>query len=412
MKLLEKIKIYPRHQLDIQISDLMGALMSFLAPLDRQQLEKDILSFWESKNHRKICFTVRTAFDSLLTGLNFPKGTEVMMTAVNIKHMVEIVEHHELKVIPLDFQIEDLSLDFDRFESLISEKTKVILFAQLFGAIVDLQPLSERCKQHGILLIEDCAQAFCGTKYQGSSFADVSLFSFGPIKSSTALGGAVVIARSAEFIEKIEEAERTYHRKSEYWFLRRVVKYLLVKLLSFPIIYGLFLRLLSLLGYDLEETINRVSRSFSKGPLISQIRFQPPVHLLFLLHRRFYRNNDSKFGAREKKVRFLLESLETLKTSIQIPSQGVGHHSFWVIPLLTENPNLLRKELLEYGFDSTQAHHSQTAITAIEDGIDIKNAQYLLNQTIYLPSMAGMNETVTKQLISILVRSIGDQKQS
>jgi len=41
------------------------------------------------------------------------------------------------------------------------------------------------------LLVEDCAQAFAGTQYYGYPQADVSLFSFGAIKSCTALGGAV-----------------------------------------------------------------------------------------------------------------------------------------------------------------------------------------------------------------------------
>ena len=54
-----------------------------------------------------------------------------------------------------------------------------------------LQPFAEKAQEHGLLLWEDCAQAFDG-RYAGHPEADAVMFSFGPIKTATALGGVIV----------------------------------------------------------------------------------------------------------------------------------------------------------------------------------------------------------------------------
>ena len=48
---------------------------------------------------------VRTLFDLYLTVKNFPKGSEVIMTAINIPDMVNIVLLHGLKPVPVDVDI-------------------------------------------------------------------------------------------------------------------------------------------------------------------------------------------------------------------------------------------------------------------------------------------------------------------
>jgi perosamine synthetase len=59
------------------------------------------------------------------------------------------------------------------------------------------------------MLLKDCAQAFSGLSFRGSSHADISMFSFGTIKTSTAFGGALVeVQNSAIRIEMKRREER------------------------------------------------------------------------------------------------------------------------------------------------------------------------------------------------------------
>ncbi|SHO56660.1 aminotransferase class I/II-fold pyridoxal phosphate-dependent enzyme [Vibrio quintilis] len=393
------MKIYPRYQPDIQLSDFCATLSSYLTPLNRLRLENDILSFWQHREHVTISFSVRTAFDSLLTAMDYPENSEILMSAINIKDMVQIVESHHLKVVPVDLQIQDMSVLPQHLEAALSANTKVFVFAQLYGTIIDLKPIADLCKQRHILLIEDCAQAFCGSQYQGSPHADISLFSFGTIKSSTALGGAVVVARTHSEIEKIERVESGYPIKAERWFLLKTLKYLLLKLALSPVIYGLLIQLLSFLRFDSEQAINTLAKSFPHDPLAPQIRFRPPLHLLYLLRRRLQAHDDDKFKHRGQTTRQFLNKLDE---SIVIPAKHAGFHSFWVVPLLTHNPKQLQNKLLQHGFDSTQAKHSQAAIRTTETSFQPVNAAFIMDNVVYLPTLTEIGQADRDRLAKLL----------
>ncbi|MBQ0724133.1 MAG: aminotransferase class V-fold PLP-dependent enzyme [Cycloclasticus sp.] len=387
------MKVFPRHEIDIKFSDLYAGLLSYFSLLERHQLEKNILSLW-NKKYVKVSFTVRTALDSILHVLNLPANSEVIMSAINIKDMVTIVESHDLRAKAVDLNVDNLSITPEDLEATITSETKVLIFAHLFGVIVDLEPLYKTCKKYDLLLIEDCAQAFCGSKYHGSPFADISLFSFGPIKTSTALGGAIVVTKSKSHLVGLHLLEKSYPNRGEYWFLKRIIKYSVFKILLTPFIYGLFIRVLTLCGQDVEKTINTLSRSFPKGDLISQIRFQPPIRLISLLQRRLINHDDKKYIRREHTARDFLRKLDGV---FSYPGKTVTSNSFWVIPILSNNPRKLQKKLINYGFDLTRGSHAQVAVSKNE------NAQLLLDKILYLPNISGMTEKERGTLASALL---------
>ncbi|MFB2879837.1 DegT/DnrJ/EryC1/StrS family aminotransferase [Floridanema aerugineum] len=231
-----KSYLYPRLNLDISFADLAFGLFPWLSKSSVQN-SSIIQDF--SRNHKQVLVTlsVRTAFDLWLQALNLPKGTEVLMSAINIRDMQEIVKNHGLIPVPVDINLDTLAPDIELLKSLISPKSRVFVIAHLFGSIIDLEPIVEICQKHQILLVEDCAQAFCGTSYCGASSADVSLFSFGPIKSSTALGGAIACIQDSMIAEKMVTLAAEYPCRSELWFCQRVFKYWGLKVLSIPQVY-------------------------------------------------------------------------------------------------------------------------------------------------------------------------------
>lgn len=88
---------------------------------------------------------------------------------------------------------------------------RAVIAVHLYGEACDLQALKTLCKEHGIALIEDCAQAM-GTTYQGSpvgSLGDFAAFSFYPTKNLAALGdgGMLVVGKDATR-ETLENARR------------------------------------------------------------------------------------------------------------------------------------------------------------------------------------------------------------
>jgi dTDP-4-amino-4,6-dideoxygalactose transaminase len=85
-------------------------------------------------------------------------------------------------------------------EQALTARTRAVVPVHLYGGAADLAPIQEFARRHGLVVIEDCAQAH-GTIYRGEhvgSSSDAAAFSFYPTKNLAALGdgGAVVTSRS------------------------------------------------------------------------------------------------------------------------------------------------------------------------------------------------------------------------
>ena len=89
----------------------------------------------------------------------------------------------------------------------IGRPVKAVIAVHLYGEACDLEALLRVCREHGVPLIEDCAQA-CGTEYRGQqvgTFGDFACFSFYPTKNLAAFGdgGALVTRAQGECLEQI-----------------------------------------------------------------------------------------------------------------------------------------------------------------------------------------------------------------
>lgn len=75
-------------------------------------------------------------------------------------------------------------LSFDLFKSSITNKTKCVLFAYLFGVKYDLSKYIEHLNEKHIDIIEDVAQSFKGPeRFNGTPGVTMSMFSLGNIKT-------------------------------------------------------------------------------------------------------------------------------------------------------------------------------------------------------------------------------------
>ncbi|MEG1158632.1 MAG: DegT/DnrJ/EryC1/StrS family aminotransferase, partial [Christensenellaceae bacterium] len=93
----------------------------------------------------------------------------------------------------------------EEIEKRITPCTKAVIAVDFTGQACDYTRIKEICKKKQILLIEDAAHSI-GTVYDGvpvGSLADITTFSFHPVKTITAGEGGAVLTNSAELYEKI-----------------------------------------------------------------------------------------------------------------------------------------------------------------------------------------------------------------
>ena len=398
-------KTYPRLGLDITWRHLISELMKPGDPAERAPLRREIASYWPDSRSIAITLSVRTAFDLLLQVLELSPGTEIIASAVNVRHMEEIAKFHQLTLVPIDLELDTLAPNLDQFRSLISPHTRLCLIAHLFGSVIPLEPYLNLCKQHNILLIEDCAQAFAGSHYLGDDRADVSLFSFGAIKTCSALGGSVALIRDRQLARDLQTRQSCYPIKSNGSYRKRLIKYCGLKTISSPPIYHQTLNLLRLGQQDIDGAIGASARGFSSAELIPQLRYQPATLLLNLLAHRL--QTCPSYQPRIDKAKALLEQLSQHLPEIKIPGSATATHSFWLFPILYHAPQQLMEQLRDRGFDATRGNTSIVAMTPA-NGIPLPNATHLIQHLLYLPLSYLLPDTELPRLVECLEEFAAD----
>jgi len=109
-------------------------------------------------------------------------------------------------------------LDPESARSAIGKRTKAVLGVHLYGQPCDLEGLASVCREHGLLLIEDCAQAH-GARFHDAAvgtYGSLAAFSFYPTKNLGALGDAGALCGKDEELEARIRRIKSYGESSRY----------------------------------------------------------------------------------------------------------------------------------------------------------------------------------------------------
>ena len=398
--------MYARKQLDFSYRDLLSAAGYALRPGIRfQPVESDLESLWSREDNAVVALSVRTAFDAYLSMLNRPRGSEVVMTGINIPDMVQIVNEHGLTIVPVDLDMRTLEVKPEALKKAITPNTRLIVAAHLFGARMDMDPVFEAVQGRGdIRVVEDCAQAFRGIdQYTGDPRSDISLFSFGSIKTASALGGAMARIQDSKMCEALKQHLAAYPRRGRAGFIWRVMKYGFLKTLGQPTIYGLFVRLCRLFNLDFDEIIIASVRNFKCDELLLHIRQQPPVPQLTLLRRRLKQSHNGHLDGRIAAGDF---AREQLREFVDVHGVNSPSHTYWLFPVRCPDKEQLVADLHSQGFDATSTSTQLQVITSDHEHVDSANecADYI-DQTVYLPIYARLPQRQLKRLVEVIKES-------
>src|SRR5215213_4305921 len=154
--------MYARHRLDISVADISFGVLWCGWRLRRKQLEVEVLRLCALEEEGLVCFSVRSGWDLWLGAQGLRVGDEVLVSAVTHPDMVRIIEGRGLRAVPLDLKTATLEPQSELLEKALSHRTRAILVAHLFGGRFDLGPVAAFARRHGLLLVEDGAQAFRG----------------------------------------------------------------------------------------------------------------------------------------------------------------------------------------------------------------------------------------------------------
>jgi dTDP-4-amino-4,6-dideoxygalactose transaminase len=391
--------MWPRKQLDIDWADFAFGLRSMVHPGPSGNI---VPAGWISCEEALVSLSVRTGWDLFLSAAGLPPGSEIIMSSVTIPDMARIVEQHCLVPVPIDVDAQRLELDLDELEQSISPRTRAILVAHLFGSRIDMAPIIDIARQHRLLVIEDCAQAFVGRDYAGHADTDCSMFSFGPIKTATALGGAVVRIRDGDLREKMSLLQHAYPLQSKRAYLARLGKYLSFRVLSKRLAYGALVRGYRAVGIDYDAAFSNAAHSFGQSNFFDRIRRRPCGPLLGMLQRRLSRFDDRGLARLERRAERGAELARQLPAGMIVGAANPSH-TYWALLARVSKRQEVLTALRAAGFDAT----ARSSLVAIADPSDrLANGRRRatwLDETIFLPNGDDMPNGEWQRMSSALV---------
>jgi len=288
--------------------------------------------------------------------------------------------------VPVDVDPESLEPCPDALRAALSPRSRVLVSAHLFGAVVEMEPSRAFAREHGLLFVEDYAQSFAPGRFRGHGDYDVRMLSFGPIKTATAMGGGVLFVRDPVVRDRMERLQARYPVQPRGAYVRRLVKYGAMQLMAARPLFALFRAGCRLAGKDFDAVLREAARGFRGADLFGHLRRRPSVPLLAVMARRLGPDHDH--GHTEARAAAGQALANALPMEVVRPGSLVDDHTHWVFPVLTPDPTGLMGYLRLQGFDSTQGASSLTAVEPPPERPDVRipRAEAMMARLLFLPA--------------------------
>lgn len=167
--------------------------------------EDDFKKFVSSK-YATSCSNGTTALHLSMMAIGIKPGDEVITTPLTFAASANCVLYQGGKPIFVDINEKNLEIDPNLITEKITKNTKAIITVDYAGLPSPLDELKKISQENDLFLIEDAAHSV-GATYKNQkvgSIADLTTFSFHPVKQMTTGEGGMVTTNSAELATKIE----------------------------------------------------------------------------------------------------------------------------------------------------------------------------------------------------------------
>lgn len=205
-----------KDEIDTSIARVLDS-GSYILGDEVEQFEREYAAYCQTAH----AIGVANGLDALhlaLLAMGVGPGDEVIVPSNTYIATWLAVSHCGAIPVPVEPDYATHNIDVGRIEAAISSRTKVILPVHLYGQPANLDPIIEVAQKHGILVLEDAAQAH-GASYKGKRLGghgDAVAWSFYPGKNLGALGdGGAVTTNDASIADRIRVL-RNYGSRKKY----------------------------------------------------------------------------------------------------------------------------------------------------------------------------------------------------
>jgi UDP-4-amino-4,6-dideoxy-N-acetyl-beta-L-altrosamine transaminase len=146
-----------------------------------------------------------SALDIAVQSLDLPLGSEIITTPFTFAATSNSIIYNGLKPVFADICSDTFNIDPEDIRKKITKDTKALIYVDYAGQPCDIKVIKEIADEFDLYLIEDACHAI-GAEYECKkvgNFADLTVFSFHPVKHITTGEGGAVVTNSKELYEKL-----------------------------------------------------------------------------------------------------------------------------------------------------------------------------------------------------------------
>lgn len=146
-----------------------------------------------------------SALDIAVQALDLPVGSEIITTPFTFVATSNAIIYNGHKPVFADICSYTFNIDLEDIRRKITNNTKAIIYVDYAGQPCDIKAIKEIADEFDLYLIEDACHAI-GAEYDNKkigNFADLTIFSFHPVKHITTGEGGAVVTDNKEFYEKL-----------------------------------------------------------------------------------------------------------------------------------------------------------------------------------------------------------------
>lgn len=180
-----------------------------------------------------VCSNGTAALHMACQAAGIGAGDELITTPITFAASANCALYCGATPVFADINPETYNIDPACVKEKITEHTKAVVAVDYTGQAVELKALLKMCHERGITLIEDGAHSI-GTLYDGrpvGSIADMTTFSFHPVKTVTGGEGGAVLTNDPELYQRLKlfqthgitrEPELLQHESHGGWYYEQV----------------------------------------------------------------------------------------------------------------------------------------------------------------------------------------------
>jgi len=165
---------FTQEEIDAVSKVLASNKVNYWTGQEGRQFEQEFARYTDS-NYAIAVANGTLALDLAFAALDIGQGDEVIVTSRTFIASVSSIINAGAKPVFADVELDSQNISARTIKAVLTPKTKAIVCVHLAGWPCDMDPIMALAEEHGIYIVEDCAQAH-GAKYKGRSVGSIGHF--------------------------------------------------------------------------------------------------------------------------------------------------------------------------------------------------------------------------------------------